>query len=155
VSAQQRVLPLVRDALRFLLSTCLGLTVDLAVFGVGVWLGATPGVANVVSSGCAVVVMYAVVTRYVFRGGRSRGSFVAFVAWYVVSIAVFSVLVEVLHDSTGWAPFVCKLVSLPLSFAANFGFSKIVFRGAGRNARDLVDRPAEGSGVVVAREGTR
>ncbi|MGY1662210.1 GtrA family protein [Geodermatophilus sp. SYSU D00705] len=151
---RQRLGSLVREALRFLLGTCIGLTVDLSVFEAGVRLGAPPGVANVVSSGCAVVVMYAIVTRYVFRSGRSGASFAAFVAWYAFSIAAFSVLIEVLHGTTGWAPFLCKLVSLPLSFAANFVFSKVIFRRAGRAAGSTVDRPVEDRTVVV-REGTR
>jgi putative flippase GtrA len=119
---------LVHQVVRFLLGSCLGLAVDLAVFQAGVWLGATPGVANAISSGCAVVVVYLFVTEYAFSSERSRTSFLLFVSWYVVSIILFSVLIEVLHGATGWLPFVCKLVSLPLSFAANFGASKVLFR---------------------------
>jgi putative flippase GtrA len=119
---------LVHQVVRFLLGSCLGLAVDLAVFQAGVVLGATPGVANAVSSGCAVLVVYLFVTKYAFAAQRSRTSFLLFVSWYVVSIIVFSVLIEVLHGATGWLPFVCKLVSLPFSFAANFGASKLLFR---------------------------
>ncbi|GAB3357477.1 GtrA family protein [Modestobacter lapidis] len=125
---------LVHQVVRFLLGSCLGLAVDLVVFQTGVLLGATPGLANAVSSGCAVVVVYLFVTKYAFATERSRTSFLLFVGWYVVSIIIFSVLIEVLHGTTGWLPFVCKLVSLPLSFAANFGASKVLFgqrRGAG------------------------
>ena len=124
---------LLRQVVRFLLGSCLGLAVDLAVFQTGVLLGATPGVANAISSGCAVVVVYLFVTEYAFDTERSRGSFLLFVGWYVVSIILFSVLIELLHGATGWLPFVCKLVSLPLSFAANFGASKVLF-GQRRNA---------------------
>lgn len=111
---------------RFLLGSGLGLLVDLGVFAAGVALGAPPWAANVLSAGCAVVVVYLFVTRYAFEGGRSRTSFLLFVAWYVVSIAVFSVLIEVLHQQAGWAPFLCKLASLPPSFAANFVFSRLL-----------------------------
>jgi putative flippase GtrA len=124
---------LLHQVAHFLLGSCLGLAVDLAVFQTGVVLGATPGVANAVSSGCAVVVVYLFVTKYAFAAERSRTSFLLFVAWYVTSIIAFSVLIEVLHGATGWLPFVCKLVSLPLSFAANFGASKVLF-GQRRNA---------------------
>nr|WP_239521305.1 GtrA family protein [Blastococcus saxobsidens] len=143
------------EVLRFLVGTCIGLTVDLAVFEAGVRLGAPPGVANVVSSGCAVVVMYAVVTRYVFRAERSRTSFAVFVAYYAVSIAAFSVVIQILHDTTGWLPFICKLASLPLSFAANFVFSRVIFRRSGRPAESPTDGPLAGRDVVEVREGTR
>ncbi|WP_166509536.1 GtrA family protein [Blastococcus sp. TF02-8] len=122
---------LVRQFLRFLLGSCLGLAVDLALFETGVRLGLTPGLANVASSACAVVVVFLFVTKYAFRAERTTTSFFLFVCWYALSIAFFSVFIQVLHDSSGWAPFVCKLVSLPLSFGANFVFSRFLFRPRG------------------------
>lgn len=119
---------------RFLLGSALGLTVDLAVFALGVRLGAAPWLANIVSAGCAVVVVYLFVTKYAFRGSRSQRGFVMFVGWYVLSILMFSGLIELLHTQTGWAPFICKLVSLPPSFAANFVVSRVV----------LHERPGDG-----------
>ncbi|MGY1748058.1 GtrA family protein [Modestobacter sp. SYSU DS0511] len=141
-----------RQLLQFLLGSCLGLAVDLSVFALGIRLGAAPWLANTLSAGCAVVVVYLFVTKYAFRGGRSRSSFLMFVAWYVTSILGFSLLIELLHVVTGWAPFLCKLVSLPFSFAANFGVSKVLFRqrpaavvpGAG---------PAPGGSAVEDTEG--
>jgi putative flippase GtrA len=119
---------LVRQLVRFLMGSCLGLVVDLALFEIGVRLGAAPGVANTISAGSAVIVVYLFITKYAFTGDRTTSSFLLFVAWYVTSIVVFSVLIEVLHGATGWTPFLCKLVSLPFSFAANFGVSKVLFR---------------------------
>jgi putative flippase GtrA len=119
---------LLHQLTRFLLGSCLGLTVDLGIFAAGTGLGAPPWLANMISAGCAVVVVYLFVTKYAFGGGRSRSSFLWFVAWYVLSIAVFSVLIDLLHGATGWPAFLCKLVSLPFSFAANFGVSKVLFR---------------------------
>ncbi len=120
---------LLRQVTRFLLGSCLGLAVDLGVFALGVRLGASPGLANAVSAACATVVVYLFVTKYAFAAERSRTTFALFVGWYATSIVVFSVLIEVLHDVTDWDPFVCKLVSLPPSFAANFVASKLLFRG--------------------------
>ncbi|HYO34700.1 MAG TPA: GtrA family protein [Geodermatophilus sp.] len=121
--------PLLRQAVRFLLGSSLGLAVDLGLFALGVALGASPGVANVVSAACAVVVVYLFVTRYAFDAERSRTTFALFVGWYATSIVVFSVLIELLHDQTGWSGLVCKLLSLPPSFAANFVASRLLFRG--------------------------
>lgn len=120
----------VHELMRFLLGSGLGLTIDLLVFAAGIRLGAPPWLANLVSSGCAVVVVYLFVTKYAFASERSRLTFVLFVGWYVVSIAVFSTLIDLLHVHTGWAPFLCKLLSLPPSFAANFLFSRVLFRSA-------------------------
>jgi putative flippase GtrA len=119
---------LARQAISFLLGSGLGLAVDLAVFVLGVQLGAAPWLANTVSAGCAVVVVYLFVTKYAFAAERSSTGFLLFVAWYALSIVGFSVFIEVLHAQTGWAPFVCKLISLPPSFAANFLASKVLFR---------------------------
>jgi putative flippase GtrA len=120
---------LLHQVTQFLLGSCLGLAVDLGLFAAGVRLGAPPWLANLVSAGCAVVVVYLFVTKYAFRSERSRGTFLLFVGWYVVSIVVFSVLIDLLHAQTGWPAFVCKLLSLPPSFAANFLASKLLFRG--------------------------
>lgn len=114
--------------LRFLLGSAAGLTVDLGVFAAAVGIGAPPWLANVLSAGCAVVVVYLLVTRYAFGGGRTPRGFVLFVTWYAVSILLFSVFIEVLYAQTGWPAFVCKLVSLPPSFAANFLVSRVLLR---------------------------
>lgn len=146
MSAAQR--SLVHQVTRFLLGACLGLAVDLLGFALMVHLGAAPGVANVVSAASSVLVVYLFVTKYAFAGRRTRTSFVLFVTWYVVSIGIFSVLIELLHEATGWAPFVCKLVSLAPSFAANFLASKLLFGG------DRPGRPvgADDLGVPPARD---
>jgi putative flippase GtrA len=115
-----------RQVFHFFVGSALGLTVDLVLFTAGVGLGAPPWAANTVSAGCAVLVVYLFVTRYAFQGGRSRRNFVAFVACYVLSIAVFSALIDAVHDATGWAPLLCKLLSLPPSFAVNFVVSKFL-----------------------------
>lgn len=120
---------LLHQVTRFLLGSCLGLVVDLGLFAAGVRLGAPPWLANLVSAGCAVVVVYLFVTKYAFRSERSRATFLLFVGWYVTSIVVFSVLIDLLHGQTGWPAFVCKLLSLPPSFAANFLASKLLFSG--------------------------
>jgi hypothetical protein len=135
-----------RQLLHFLLGSCMGLAVDLSTFAVAVHLGAPPWLANTVSAGCAVVVVYLFVTKYAFRTGRSQGTFLTFVAWYVTSILLFSFLIEVLHQQTGWAAFSCKLLSLPFSFAANFTVSKVLFRDRsqqGANPGIAVDPPAQ------------
>ncbi|GAB4080391.1 hypothetical protein GCU67_18085 [Modestobacter muralis] len=121
-----------RQLLHFSLGSGLGLAVDLGLFALGVHLGLEPWAANLISAAAAVLVVYFFVTKYAFAGGRSASRFVLFVGWYVVSVLAFSVLIDLFQEATGWAPFLCKLVSLPPSFAANFAASKWLF---GRGAR--------------------
>ncbi|GAA2035903.1 GtrA family protein [Pseudokineococcus marinus] len=120
-------LALLRQALRFLVGTCLGLSVDLSVFGLLTWAGLAPWLANVLSSACAVTVVYLVSTRYAFGAAMSVRSYVLFVGWYALTITVFSLLIQLVVQSTGWAPLVAKLLSLPPSFLANFLFSRWLF----------------------------
>lgn len=121
---------LVRQALRFLVGACLGLSVDLALFGLLTWLGLAPWAANLVSSACAVTVVYLVSTRYAFGAAMSVRSYVLFVGWYALTIAVFSLLIQLVVSETGWAPLVVKMLSLPPSFLANFLFSRALFHRA-------------------------
>ena len=114
--------------LRFLLGSAAGLTVDLAVFALVLRAGAPPWIANTISAGCAVVVVYLLATRYAFRSDRTPGGFFLFVGWYILSILLFSGFIEVLYIETGWPPFVCKLVSLPPSFGANFLVSRALLQ---------------------------
>ena len=138
---------LVAQLSRFLVGSGLGLLVDLSVFAGATAVGAPAWAANVLSAGCAVVVVYLFVTKYAFDGGRSRSTFVLFVAWYAVSIVVFSVLIELLHEQSGWPAFVCKLASLPPSFAANFVASRLLFR-----SRPAPVRTDGGPGAAQHRE---
>ncbi|SEO70241.1 GtrA family protein [Trujillonella endophytica] len=135
---------LLAQLVRFLLGSGLGLVVDLSVFAIAIAAGAPAWAANVLSAGCAVVVVYLFVTKYAFAHGRSRASFAMFVAWYALSIVVFSALIELTREGTGWPAFVCKLASLPPSFAANFVASRLLLR----------PRPADGptGGDAVAPE---
>jgi putative flippase GtrA len=137
---------LLHELARFLLGSGLGLIVDLGIFWAAVRLDAPLWLANMISTGCAVVVVYLFVTKYTFAGGRSRSSFALFVGWYVLSIVAFSVLINHLHVQTGWAPVVCKLVSLPPSFVANFAASKLLFSFRGETGFAPAEQPAPARG---------
>ena len=133
--------------LRFLLGSAAGLTVDLVVFAGVLRAGAQPWIANTISAGCAVVVVYLLATRYAFGSDRTPRGFVLFVGWYVLSILLFSFFIEVLHAETGWPAFLCKLISLPPSFAANFVVSRALLQ---RRARPGTVAPVPAA--VVARQ---
>ena len=117
---------LIHHLTRFLIGTLLGLVVDFGLYSVGVALGLEPGWANLISSTVAIVVMYFVNTRYTFRVRPTLLSFAIFVAWYAASVAGFSVLVQVIHDTWNLAPLWSKVAILPLSFVTNFVATRFI-----------------------------
>lgn len=121
-----------------MLGSLAGVTADLALFELFIWLGAHPSFANAGSSAVGVSIAYLLVTKYAFGTGRSRKTYLAFVAWYAFSIVTFSLLIGFTADKTGWQPIVAKIASLPFSFAANFAFSKILFRNVPKDDKALV-----------------
>lgn len=138
-SQDERLQKFFRQGIRFMLGSFLGLTADLTLFEIFIWLGAAPGFANAPSSAVGVTIAYLLVTKYAFDTGRSRKSYLAFVAWYAASILFFSLAIQFTAEKTGWDPTISKLTSLPFSFSANFAFSRVLFRktAAGR-ARSLL-----------------
>ena len=126
---------LAHHLVRFLIGTLLGLVVDFGMYGIGVALGLEPGWANLISSTVAIVVMYFVNTRYTFRVRPTLLSFVIFVAWYAASVAGFSVLVQVIHDTWDLAPLWSKVAILPLSFVTNFVATRFILLPRARRAQ--------------------
>ncbi|MBX0301942.1 GtrA family protein [Cryobacterium sp. 1639] len=122
-----------RELVGFFLSTLLGLSIDLGLFAWGVAAGLMPGLANLLSSACAVTVMYFLSSRLTFRSAQTTSRFVLFVMWYVASIMVFSLLVQVAHDTFAVEAFWAKLLTLPLSFAANFVAVRLIMTYRVRN----------------------
>lgn len=118
----------VRRFASFFLGSLAGLTVDLGGFAGLVAIGVPPGVANLCSSFASISLVYLLVTRFTFGVGARTTTYVAFVIWYSTSILVFSSAIAWLTSVTGEAPILCKLATVPISFAANYGFSRFLFR---------------------------
>jgi len=119
----------VRGFLSFLGGSAAGLAIDLT----GFWLlshaaNLPPAFANVISSVVSVTVVYLLVTRYSFGVGVRPSTYVFFVGWYLLNISVFSWLIGTMSAATGVEPFVWKLASVPISFVANYAFSRLLFR---------------------------
>jgi len=117
---------LVRQVVRFAASTLVGLVVDVGLYSAGVALGLPPGLANAISSACSVAVMYVLSTRVAFGVSSTLRGFLLFVAWYAVSITVFSVAIQLLHGHAGLPALWSKIVTLPFSFIANFTAVRLV-----------------------------
>jgi len=115
-----------------------GLLVDLVGFQLLVWLSVAPWLANGVSSLTSITVVYLLVTRYSFGVETRRLTYALFLAWYVLSIVVFSGLIQMATSLSGLDPMIWKLCSVPVSFSFNYLFSRVLFRqGVGRSAGDV------------------
>lgn len=126
--AEHSLRALAAQLVRFFLSSCLGLAVDLSVFAALTAAGARPGVANAASSACAVLTTYLAVTRYAFGSRLGHRTLVRFAGAYTASILVFSALVDVLVLGTGWPALAAKAAVLPVSFGVNYLLSRWAFR---------------------------
>jgi putative flippase GtrA len=110
--------------LRFFLGSLAGLLVDLAVYNFLVLSGYKPWYSNIASSLIGICVTYMVVNKFVFQVSHSSKRLLVFYSWYTFSILTFSWILKLLIVSVGIEPFVAKLLILPGSFFANFGFNK-------------------------------
>lgn len=119
---------LIKQLISFALVAGFGITVDLVLFTVLTAVGLTSGISNLVSASCSVIVVYLFSTDHVFRVRRSRMQGLAFVAWYATSILGFSLLVQLLVSELDINGLSAKLLSIPLSFFANFFAIRYLFR---------------------------
>jgi putative flippase GtrA len=107
--------------------SAVGLAIDLIGFQVLVFLGLPPWLANAVSSTVSITAVYLLVSRYAFAASVKVGSYLLFLGWYGLSIFTFSTLIQVASAQLGGAPIMWKLLSVPLSFALNYLFSRFLF----------------------------
>lgn len=137
-----------RQFLTFFAGSAAGLLVDLGGFWLLVSLGLQPWLANATSSAVSITVVYLLVTRYTFGVGARPISYVVFVAWYCLNIAVFSMLIQVLSHAIPADPFLLKLASVPPSFIANFLFSRLLFARLTRRRSDEGESEPDGDAAA-------
>jgi putative flippase GtrA len=116
-----------RQFLRFFGGSAVGLLIDLTGFALLVVAGLEPWQANTISSTLALTAVYFLVVRFAFAARARVRTYVLFFAWYGANIAVFGALINLAVEVTDWAPLLCKLASIPLSFLLNFLFSRSLF----------------------------
>jgi putative flippase GtrA len=117
-----------RQFLRFFGGSAVGLFIDLSCFQLLVVAGLEPWQANTISSTLALTAVYFLVARFAFATRAHVRTYVLFFAWYGANIVIFGALINLAVDLTGWAPLLCKLASIPLSFLLNYLFSRALFR---------------------------
>lgn len=106
-----------------------GVSLDLCVFQILICYEYSPFNSNVISSGLAICATYFFVSRYTFNKKSNIKVFLLFFIYYSLSILFFSQLIEWMVGVTGVQSLLCKIFSLPISFAVNFFFSRIILGG--------------------------
>lgn len=113
--------------IRFFCRSLIGVIIDLFVFQIAILVGISPLCANLISSSIAITATYFLISQYVFEKNFSVKHFLLFFLYYSFSIFAFSLGIHAGVQATGWPPLACKIISLPISFAVNFAFSKLLF----------------------------
>lgn len=114
------------QVIRFFFSTLTALVIDYGLYSLLCWAGLQPGWATLISSSTSTIVLYFLSTRLAFRSDDSLRRVIAFCLWYATSIIGFSIIVQLVHDLSGWNWLLSKLVTLPVSFSVNFLASRII-----------------------------
>jgi len=121
-----------RQFWNFFGGSAVGLIIDLVGFSLLVAAGLLPWQANAISSTIALTVVYFLVARFAFAARARVSTYVLFFAWYGLNIVVFSTLIQWVVALTDAVPLLVKMASIPLSFALNFLFSRVLFRSGPR-----------------------
>lgn len=117
-----------RQFLSFFGGSAVGLLIDLVGFQLLVLAGLLPWQANAISSTLALTAVYFLVARFAFAAEARVRTYLLFFAWYGTNIVVFSSLIQLAVTLTDGPPLGFKLASIPVSFAANYLFSRVLFR---------------------------
>ena len=116
-----------RSFIAFFGASAIGLAIDLVGFQLLFALGLPPWLANAISSVTSITAVYILATRHAFGARPGVRTYATFVGWYLLMIALFSFAIEFTSSATGLAPFLCKLMSVPVSFGLNYAFSRLLF----------------------------
>lgn len=124
--------------LKFVGASGAGLALDFAVYAVLNELGLRPGLANLVSAACGVMLVFGLSAHTIFEGGQGflGRLFLIYVAYQVLAIALASVAVDGMTSLFGGAYLAGKLAVLPATFGANFVFTSWLLRPR-RGSREL------------------
>lgn len=121
---QEAFIDLLRRVMGFAVVSGAGLALDFGVF-LALTHGAhlQPGIANLVSSGLAVALVFFTSVHRIFRyqGGLLFARFATYVVYQAIGVSLCSLAIDALV-AAGWLPLVAKLAILPVSFSANFLF---------------------------------
>ncbi|BBH20743.1 putative membrane protein YngA [Paenibacillus baekrokdamisoli] len=95
--------------------------VDIAVFTLLTTLGVTAIVAQVISYSCGVLNSYYMNRSWTFQKKKQvRGQWLKFLVVNLISLAVITVLLSLLHEHTELPLFFCKLIATAFSVVLNY-----------------------------------
>lgn len=117
---------LFKQIVSFTIGSGLGLLIDLAGFEL-FSLFVRADFANSLSSIIAILFVYFFFTRFTFLVKPKFQTFIPFIAWYVLTIPIFSFLIYQISAEFHLLPIIAKLSIVPLSFSSNYAFNKILF----------------------------
>jgi putative flippase GtrA len=111
----------------FFLTSLTGLMIDLSVFYICTFFEIlSPYYSNVLSSSLAVLTVYTLSTKIVFKTNYSFSKFIRFLLFYLISILIFSFVIKNIVLIFQIYPFFAKLIVVPFSFLLNYVGSKKV-----------------------------
>lgn len=119
---------LFREITAFGLVSTVTLVVDLSSFLLLVHLNWPVFMANISSSTLAALLVYLASSKYAFlkKTNASKGAVV--VVWYLIATAIWSVVIQILTAGPIGDAFISKLLTIPISFLANFVVSKLIIQ---------------------------
>jgi len=98
-----------------------GWVLDFVLFSLCLFLGASVLIANPIGAVAGISYAYfrSVKNVFYFSGNFLFFRFLFYLAYNVLSVCLFSLLISVL-TKTGVHPFIAKIITTPLSFVANY-----------------------------------
>ena len=117
---------LVKKVISFFYASFIGVTLDLLIFKICIAYGFNSASSNMLSSSIAICSTYVFVSKHTFKRNLSFHRGICFFFYYILSIFTFSYVILFIVNATEWQAFICKIVTLPLSFLVNFMFSHLI-----------------------------
>lgn len=118
---------------KFGITSLTGLTIDFFIYFALIQSHVLAGFSNFISSGIAVVVVYVLSTKFVFNKRKQNSlQIFSFFAYYALSISIFSIVIQIILFCTDANELTTKFWIIPISFIANFIFSKAIIERIGK-----------------------
>lgn len=130
---------MLKEGLSFAIISGATLSIDLAAFLVFLYLDFLPFVSNMTSSALAAFLVYFASTRLTFlRPARLKAGFLV-ISWYMLATVLWSLAIQTMSLKFEMDPLIAKLVTVPISFMANFLVTKFVIQQLKITSEGLVD----------------
>lgn len=118
------------EFIKFFIFSGTGLLIDLSVFYFLISLHFYIFWSNIISSCLAISFVYATSVKYTFKNRSSHNfkKYTLFMAYYAISLTIFSYLISVIVDVFEIFPLLSKLILVAPSFLTNYFFAARIIR---------------------------